>query len=93
MQHPDKARLEPVKFFVDEKLFGQAETGPPYALEWTDENPFEPREISAEVCDDESEIARDIVDLKPLEVLRDLASRACCSKRPSRNGPVNISAG
>ncbi len=68
VQHREKARLKPMKFYIDEKLFGEAETGPPFSLEWIDDNPFEPHEISAEVCDDEGECARDVVDLKPLEV-------------------------
>jgi len=68
VQHRDKARLKPLKFYIDEKLFGEAEMGPPFSLEWVDDNPFEPHEISAEVCDDEGECARDVVDLKPLEV-------------------------
>ena len=68
VQHRDKAHLTPLKFYIDNKLFGAAETGPPYSVEWIDDNPFEPHEISAEVCDDEGECARDVVDLKPLEV-------------------------
>ena len=47
VQQHDNVRLKPVKFYIDDTLFGEAESGPPFALEWVDENPFEPREIVA----------------------------------------------
>src|SRR5262249_14870122 len=58
-----------VKFFIDEKLFGQTDVGPPFSLEWVDDNPFEPRTIAAEACDEAGDCTRDVVELKPLEVL------------------------
>ena len=69
VQQHDNVRLKPVKFYIDDALFGEAESGPPFALEWVDENPFEPREIVAEACDDAGECVRDRVLLKPLEIL------------------------
>src|SRR5262249_7618202 len=51
---------------VDQKLFGEATDGPPFAVEWTDENPFEPREIVAEACDESGACGRDSVHLEPL---------------------------
>lgn len=58
----------PVRFFVDNVMLGQVQDGPPWALEWADDNPFEAREISAEVTDALGRSARDVVFLKPYEV-------------------------
>src|SRR5262245_54547907 len=41
----------PVRFFVDDKLLGEDTDGAPYFVEWVDENPYEAREIRAEVPD------------------------------------------
>lgn len=60
--------LSAVQFYVDGKLVGEDKTGPPYAVEWLDDEPFEAREIVAQVSDDRGGVARDVVDLKPLEV-------------------------
>lgn len=65
---PDGAELQPVKFFVDGTLLGADDDGPPYAIEWTDENPFEEREIRVEVADSEGAVAKDHVRLDPLRV-------------------------
>jgi Ca-activated chloride channel homolog len=65
---PDAA-LSPVQFFVDGKLLSSVESGPPYAAEWVDENPFEPREIAVAVADSRGNTARDKVMLKALEVV------------------------
>ena len=46
---PPGAALNRVRFFVDNVLLGEVADGPPWAVEWADENPFEPREIAAEV--------------------------------------------
>ena len=35
-----------VRFYVDNTLVGEDPSGPPFAVEWTDENPFEAREIT-----------------------------------------------
>ena len=65
---PASASLSPVQFFIDGKLLGEDKDGPPYAVEWKDDNPFEARQIAAQVADSEGHSARDVVDLKPLEV-------------------------
>ena len=57
-----------VRFFVDQKLLASVSQGPPYAVEWADENPFERREISVEVIDTVGHEARDSVVLEPFEV-------------------------
>ena len=54
-----------VRFYVDNTLVGEDPSGPPFAVEWTDENPFEAREISVNVADSEGNIARDSITLKP----------------------------
>jgi Ca-activated chloride channel family protein len=68
VQHSDGSELHPVRFFVDNTLLGEDSDGPPYAVEWTDANPFEKREISAEVSDGAGLTARDRVLLEPLQV-------------------------
>jgi len=65
---PD-ATLKPIRFYVDGVLLGVDEDGPPYALEWLDENPYERREIAVEVEDDLGRVARDSVELKPFEIV------------------------
>src|SRR5512133_2819263 len=60
--------LHPVRFFVDGQLLATVESGPPYAAEWTDENPFEARKITVEAEDEAGHHARDEVDLKPFEL-------------------------
>jgi len=71
VQHAPQTHLLPIKFFVDQKLHGEAKEGPPYAVEWTDENPYEAREISVEACDDNGACARDMVKLEPLVVIEE----------------------
>jgi Ca-activated chloride channel family protein len=68
IQHREGSELQPVKFFVDNALLGEDTDGPPYAVEWTDSNPFEKREISVEVTDTAGEIATDHVLLQPLQI-------------------------
>lgn len=65
---PPGAALRPVRFYVDRTLLGEVDDGPPWAIEWTDENPFERREIVVEVADTLGNIARDVVVLEPYEV-------------------------
>ena len=71
IQHAADVALQPVKFFVDQKLQGEAKQGPPFAVEWTDDNPYEAREISVEACDDKGACARDLVKLEPLVLLEE----------------------
>jgi Ca-activated chloride channel homolog len=59
--------ISPVRFYVDGQLVGEDPSGPPFAVEWTDENPFEVREIRADVADSAGNVARDTVTLKPFE--------------------------
>jgi Ca-activated chloride channel family protein len=59
--------LSAVRFYVDGQLVGEDPSGPPFAVEWTDENPFETREIRADVADSAGNVARDTVTLKPFE--------------------------
>jgi VWFA-related protein len=61
--------IGPVSFFVDGKLLGKDEDGPPYAIEWMDENPYERREIVVEVEDAAGHAARDSVVLEPFEIV------------------------
>jgi VWFA-related protein len=56
-----------VRFFVDDTLVGTADASP-YAVPWTDENPFEPREIRVEAEDAAGLIARDSVTLPAFEI-------------------------
>ena len=71
IQAPADATLGPVKFYVDGVLLGKDEDGPPYAIEWFDENPYERREISIEVEDSLGHSARDSVVLKPFEIVEE----------------------
>jgi Ca-activated chloride channel homolog len=63
------AAVSSVRFFVNNHLLGESTEGPPWAVEWSDDNPFEPAEISAEVSDVLGRTARDAVLLKPYEVV------------------------
>ncbi len=65
---PPGATLQPVRFYVDAALLGEVGDGPPYAVEWEDDNPFIPHEITVEVSDDDGHHARDAVSLKPYEI-------------------------
>ena len=42
-----------VRFYVGDQLLATDTDGPPYAVEWTDENPFEARRIRVEMTDGE----------------------------------------
>jgi VWFA-related protein len=65
---PD-AVLSPVQFYIDQVLLATDSDGPPYAVEWVDENPYEPRQISVQVQDQFGNVARDAIDLKPFEIV------------------------
>ncbi len=60
--------LSPVDFFVDGVRVGTVDAGPPYAVDWTDENPFERREIVVQAADSTGLVLRDTVVLPPFEV-------------------------
>ncbi len=57
-----------VRFSVDGKPQGTVTNGPPYAVEWTDQNPFERRTIVAEVEAANGDTGRDEVVLEPYEL-------------------------
>jgi hypothetical protein len=63
--------IVPVRFFVDDKPVGEDVDGPPYFTEWTDENPYEPREIRAEVDDGSGTIVIDRIKLDALELVEE----------------------
>jgi Ca-activated chloride channel family protein len=84
--------LGPVRFFVDGKPVGEDTDGPPYAVEWKDDNPLQGREISVEVTGSSGVVARDVIHLKPLEVVeRTTVSSVILepSVRDARGRPVN----
>jgi len=57
-----------VRFFVDGALVGTVTDGPPYAVDWIDDNPFESREIVAEAVDTAGKSTRDTVKLPAFEI-------------------------
>ena|GEM_PF-1045421 len=61
-----------VRFWVDGALVGTVTAGPPYAVEWTDDNPFQRREILVEAEDTGGGIGRDRIVLEPY-VITELA--------------------
>lgn len=63
------ARLSPVEFFVDGARVGTVTNGPPYAVEWLDDNPFEKREITVKASDSGGAVLSDTVLLPPYEVV------------------------
>lgn len=67
VQRPRPGVAVNVRFLVDGKEVGTADA-PPYAVTWTDENPFEPREITAEAVDEAGDVARDTVKLPAFEI-------------------------
>ena len=61
----------PVHFFVDGTPIGEDLDGPPYAVEWTDENPYERRNIRVDVPGKDGDVLNDTVTLPPLEVIEE----------------------
>jgi VWFA-related protein len=68
LQGATERRLGAVSFFVDGTLVGVVDEGPPYVVEWTDENPFEQREILVQTADDLGRTIRDTVILPPFQI-------------------------
>ena len=58
-----------VRFFVDKQLLGAVDQGPPFAVEWVDDNPFDRKEIAVEASDALGREAGDRVVLEPFEVV------------------------
>jgi VWFA-related protein len=56
------------RFLVDGAVVGTLDSGPPYAVTWLDENPFESREIVVEAEDDGGNVIRDKVTLPAYEI-------------------------
>jgi Ca-activated chloride channel homolog len=65
---PEESPLS-VRFFVNRAMVGEDTEGPVYAVEWTDDNPFEATEISVEAVDATGRTARDAVQLAPFELI------------------------
>lgn len=65
---PLNTSLSAVTFYVDGHLVGTVNSGPPYAVDWTDDNPFERREITVQASDSNGHVLRDTVVLPPYEV-------------------------
>lgn len=57
-----------VRFSIDGVEVGQDTDGPPYAIEWIDDNPFERREIAVAVATARGDRASDSLVLDPFEV-------------------------
>ena len=84
--------LGAIQFFVDGTLVGEDKDGPPYAVEWSDDNPFRRREIVAQVRDSLGATARDLVALEPLVVTGTTHVSSVVlepSVRDERGRPVN----
>ena len=65
---PPGVTLSPVEFFVDAKPVGTVDDGPPYAVTWTDANPFERREIMVQATASNGAVLTDTIVLPPYEV-------------------------
>lgn len=61
----------PVRFFVDGQPIGDDTDGPPYVVEWEDQNPYEAREIRVDVEDRRGGVVSDRVSLPALEILEE----------------------
>ena len=57
------------RFFVDGVVVGEVSDGPPYAVPWNDENPFDAARIKVEAYDTAGATASDTVTLNPLELV------------------------
>ena len=69
VSHPPQTALGPVRFFVNDALVGDDAEGPPFAVEWTDANPFEPTRIRVEASDVSGNVASDVIELAPFEIV------------------------
>ena len=67
--HPPQVALGSVKFYVNDTLVGDDREGPPYAVEWTDDNPFEPTRIRVEASDALGNTVSDAIELAPFEIV------------------------
>ena len=58
-----------VRFFVDGALLSTDADGPPYVAEWTDENPFDRKQLRVEVGLPDGTAIGDEITLEPLEFI------------------------
>ena len=58
-----------VRFYVNDALVGEDAEGPPYAVEWTDANPFEQTRIRVEATDALGTLVSDAIELEPFEIV------------------------
>lgn len=65
---PRGGRVAKVAFFVGDLQVGLDESGPVYAVEWTDSNPFETVTIRAEATDDSGRSVTDRVTLPAMDM-------------------------
>ena len=68
VKHPPQLALESVRFYVNDTLVGDAREGPPYAVDWTDANPYEPTRIRVDATDARGNTASDAIELAPFEI-------------------------
>jgi VWFA-related protein len=70
VQWPADTTVRPLRFrfLVDGMVVGTLDSGPPYAVTWADENPFESREIVVEAEDSAGAVVRDSVTLPAYEI-------------------------
>ena len=66
---PNHDPIIAVRFFVDGIMLTEARKGPPWGVDWTDDNPFERRVIRVDVFDNAGRESSDTVTLKPLELV------------------------
>jgi len=62
-------QLSPVDFYVDDQRVGTVSNGPPWAVEWVDDNPFEKRAITVRATESTGATLSDSVTLPPFEVV------------------------
>jgi Ca-activated chloride channel homolog len=60
-----------VQFFVNQQLLRTVDSGPPYAAEWIDENPFDRGEIEVRATDALGHEAKDKVVLEPFQAVEE----------------------
>jgi VWFA-related protein len=67
---PPGTQTSAVEFYVDGDLVGtvDAANGPPYAVDWLDQNPFERRELMVQAADASGRVIRDAITLPGFEI-------------------------
>lgn len=66
---PPDVAVGTVRFYVNDALVGDDAMGPPYAVEWTDENPFAPTRIRVDASDANGNVGSDSIELAPFEFI------------------------